>query len=390
SQTDSAWVDVNSGVPAWGPSGQLLTIEVVDDTYALCADGTSVTPMGLQVSAVIDVGPDDVLFVARKHPTQQCVYRWSAEGVTPVSPETGIHSAVRAGSTLISIGTSLDEPQVTATYSTPHGSGVVTSVANIPTLRPQVTVLPGGADDLRVAVVLPSSWQPGIRLPVLMDPYGGPHAQRVLLAEGAFRDSQWFADQGFAVVVVDGRGTPGSPSWERSVRRDLAGVVLDDQVAGLHAAAHAFPDLDLGAVAIRGWSFGGYLAALAVLERPDVFHAAIAGAPVTDWRLYDTAYTERYLGLPAENPEVYEAMSLVSKADKLTRPLQIIHGFADDNVFVANSLQLSQALTEHGRPHQVIPLTGITHMASQEEVAENLMLLQVDFLRQTVGAAELP
>lgn len=227
-------------------------------------------------------------------------------------------------------------------------------------------------------------------LPVLMNPYGGPHGQQVLSAQGIFRDSQWFADQGFAVVVVDGHGTPGNPSWERAVSRGLASTVLQDQVDGLHAAAHAFPDFDLAKVAIRGWSFGGYLAALAVLDRPDVFHAAVAGAPVTDWELYDTAYTERYLGLPDDNPEAYRSVSLLHRAPSLSRPLQIIHGFADDNVYVANSLQLSQVLTQNGRPHQLLPLTGITHMASQEEVAENLLLLQVDFLRQALGVGVSP
>ncbi|MFL6180030.1 MAG: alpha/beta hydrolase family protein, partial [Actinomycetes bacterium] len=141
-------------------------------------------------------------------------------------------------------------------------------------------------------------------------------------------------------------------------------------------------------VAIRGWSFGGYLSALAVIDRPEVFHAAVAGAPVTDWRLYDTGYTERYLGVPDDNDaaslESYERSSLLKRAASLTRPLQIIHGLADDNVFFANSLQLSRVLVENGRPHEVLPLSGITHMATQEEVAENLMLLQVDFLRRAL------
>ena len=115
--------------------------------------------------------------------------------------------------------------------------------------------------------------------------------------------SQWFADQGFAVVVIDGRGIPGrGPAWERTIRGDFATPVLEDQVDALHRAAAIHPDLDLGRVAIRGWSFGGFLAALAVLRRPDVFHAAVAGAPVTDQRLYDTHYMERYLGHPAEEP----------------------------------------------------------------------------------------
>jgi dipeptidyl-peptidase-4 len=137
-----------------------------------------------------------------------------------------------------------------------------------------------------------------------------------------------------------------------------------------------------------------------------VFHAAIAGAPVTDWRLYDTHYTERYLGHPDENPEVYDRCSPVKDAERIAararesgagasggitaRPLLLIHGLADDNVVAAHTLRLSSALLAAGRPHAVLPLSGVTHMASQEEVAENLLLLQVDFLRQALGLAGQP
>jgi dipeptidyl-peptidase-4 len=122
-----------------------------------------------------------------------------------------------------------------------------------------------------------------------------------------------------------------------------------------------------------------------VLRRPDVFHAAIAGAPVTEWRLYDTHYTERYLGDPVERPDVYDASSLLPIADQLTRPLLLIHGLADDNVVAAHTLQLSSALLAAGRPHEVLPLVGITHMTPQEVVAENLLLHQLDFLRRSLG-----
>ncbi len=211
----------------------------------------------------------------------------------------------------------------------------------------------------------------------------------MLAARGAFLTSQWLAEQGFAVLVADGRGTPGrGPRWEREVWHDLAGPVLEDQVDALEAASERCGDLDMGRVAIRGWSFGGYLAALAVLRRPDVFHAAVAGAPVTDWRLYDTHYTERYLGDPAENGQVYDACSLLGEASKLSRPLLLIHGLADDNVVAAHTLRLSSALLAGGRPHAVLPLSGVTHMTPQEEVAENLLLLQVDFLRRALEISE--
>jgi dipeptidyl-peptidase-4 len=170
------------------------------------------------------------------------------------------------------------------------------------------------------------------------------------------------------------------------VHLDLAGPVLEDQVDALHAAVEIEPDLDLTRVAIRGWSFGGYLAALAVLRRPDVFHAAIAGAPSADWAHYDTHYTERYLGRPQDNPEVYAQTSLLDDAPSLRRPLLLIHGLADDNVVAAHTLLLSQRLTAAGRTHSVLPLTGVTHMTPQEEVAENLLLIQLDFLRKALAS----
>jgi dipeptidyl-peptidase-4 len=234
-------------------------------------------------------------------------------------------------------------------------------------------------------VLFPSDHEPGRPLPVLLDPYGGPHFQRVVMSRNAFLEPQWFADQGFAVVVADGRGTPGrGVAWEKSIYLNFAEPVLEDQIEALHGAAAKYQDLDLSRVAIRGWSFGGFLAALAVLRRPDVFHAAVAGAPVTDDRLYDTHYTERYLGHPDENPEAYERNSLMADAPHLRRPLLLIHGLADDNVVAAHTLRLSRALLEAGRPHRVLPLAGITHMTPA--VTEHLLLLQLDFLRDALRA----
>lgn len=167
-----------------------------------------------------------------------------------------------------------------------------------------------------------------------MDPYGGPAMRKVTADQspGAFVP-QWFAEQGCAVLVADGAGTPGrGPAWERAAYLDIAGPALRDQVAALHEAARRERALDRGRVAIRRWSYGGFLAALAVLRCPDVFHAAIAGAPVTDQRLYDTHWRERHLGRPDEHPEAYDRCSLIGEAAALTRPLLLLHGLADDNV----------------------------------------------------------
>ena len=105
---------------------------------------------------------------------------------------------------------------------------------------------------------------------------------------------------------------------------------------------------------------------------------------MTEWRLYDTHYTERYLGDPTTQPDVYDGSSLLPLAGSLSRPLLLIHGLADDNVFAAHTLQLSSRLLAAGRPHEVLPLVGVTHMTPQEVVAENLLLHQLDFLRRSL------
>ncbi len=262
----------------------------------------------------------------------------------------------------------------------------VRSHAARPELAFRVEPIELGRRRIPAALVLPSSHAGG-SLPVLLDPYGGPHAQRNVRRLDAFATSQWFAEQGFAVLIADPRGTPArGPAWEHAVAGDLGRVALEDQVEVLEAAGERFDFLDLDRVGIRGWSFGGYLAALAVLEQPERFHAAVAGAPVTDWRLYDTHYTERYLGHPDTYPEAYERSSLLGRAASLRRPLLLVHGLADDNVVAAHTLQLSRALLEAGRPHAVLPLSGVTHMTPQEAVAENLLRLQVDFLHRALEA----
>jgi len=165
------------------------------------------------------------------------------------------------------------------------------------------------------------------------------------------------------VVSADGRGTPNrGRAWERAIRGSLADVPLRDQVAALQALGARHPELDLGRVAIMGWSFGGHMAALAVARRGDVFHAAVAGAPVADWLEYDTHYTERYLGLPADNPAGYRDGSALGHAAGIRRPILIIHGTADDNVYFDHSLKLVEVLFKAGAPFEFLPLVGHTHL----------------------------
>jgi dipeptidyl-peptidase-4 len=396
--TDPVWLEVVPGVPARTGSGALVRTfdDPGTDTRRLVVDGTPVTPGGLQVRGVLDVDGETVLFSASQEPTEVHVYLydrtadphdrggWGA--LTRLTEGPGVFSGRRSGGVTVLTGSRLDRPGVTTTV---NGSEIA-SRAETPVITPSVELLRAGEREIRTAVLLPSGWEPGAGpLPVLMDPYGGPHAQRVLAVQRAYCEAQWLADQGFAVVIADGRGTPArGPAWERAVHGDFVTAVLEDQITALEEAARRHPDaLDLGRVGIRGWSFGGWLAALAVLRRPDVFHAAVAGAPVTDWRLYDTHYTERYLGHPNEEPDNYVHNSLLADAAKLERPLMLIHGLADDNVVAAHTLRLSSALVAAGRPHTVLPLSGVTHMTPQEVVAENLLHLQVEFLRRSLETA---
>ncbi|MEU7858975.1 DPP IV N-terminal domain-containing protein [Nonomuraea sp. NPDC049141] len=388
--TDPAWVDIVTGVPAHLDDGSLVWVASADGGNRLFVGDRAVTPPTLQVRAVLDVDHDSVLFSASGDPTEIQLWTWDGHSLLPVSTRSGVFSGRMSGGVGVLTEQSLDTEGVSTTVVRRDGMAIpIPSMAEPPGLDLRVSLGRSGRRELSTAVVLPSWHEQGSRkLPVLMDPYGGPHAQRVLNRRGGYLESQWFAEQGFAVIVADGRGTPGrGPAFERAVLNDLATPALEDQIDALQGVAEQYPnDLDLTKVAIRGWSFGGFLAALAVLRRPDVFHAAVAGAPVTDWRLYDTCYTERYLGHPDEQPDVYDNSSLFGDAAKLERPLLLIHGLADDNVVAAHTLRLSSALLAAGRQHSVLPLSGVTHMTPQEVVAENLLLLQVEFLKRSLGA----
>ena len=398
-QHDDNWIELVSGVPCLTPDGRLLTTidEMQSDTRRLAVNAVPISPPGLQLRSVLSVDEHGALIQASGvDPTSLQLLRvgWDA-AVTELSSGPGVHSGAAAGGTTVVSSATLrmDGSRVTV-QADGIEVGVLQRLTESPGLTPEVRLLRTGEREVATAVLFPREHRQGTtRLPVLMAPYGGPHAQLVLQHRRGFLQAQFLADQGFCVIVADGRGTPGrGPAWEKAIRDEFAAVTLQDQLDALAGVADRFPgDVDDSRVGILGWSYGGYLSALAVLARPDVFRAAVAGAPVTDWRLYDTFYTERYLGHPAENPPVYQRNSLLEVASRplnagtRTPALLILHGMVDDNVVVAHTLRLSSALLAAGRPHAVLPLTGVTHMTPQEQLAENLLRLQVEFLRASLA-----
>jgi dipeptidyl-peptidase 4 len=374
-QRDECWVQLIPGLPARTASGALVAHADRGDTRHLTVDGVPVTPAGLELREVLGVDGDEVLFTASGEPAETHLWTYRAGGgIRRLSTEPGMHSGLCQGGTLVHVARGADRPGGQASVLRAGQPPVpVVSLAESPVLDVHATRLALGPRELRAVLYLPSWYRPGRgRLPVLADPYGGAGRQRVTaeLDLGSLV-SQWFAEQGFAVLVADGSGTPGrGPGWEREVYGDLYGPVLRDQVAAVQEAARLYPDLDLGRVGIRGWSFGGSLAVWAVLHRPDVFQVALAGAGVTDQRLYNAYWRERSLGHPGQFPGRYEALSLLRAAPKLTRPLLLMHGLADTNVYPVNTLRLSSALQAAGRPHEVLLLPGVGHQAMGDPVTE--------------------
>ena len=390
--TDEQFVEVIPGQPRW-VGNELLTVQDnrLTDTREVHIDGQCISPIGLQIMSIVDAGEDYVDAIATSNAIDRTVVRINRDGNVQQLTEDGLASSTAvtkttAGELRIIVQSNLKQHE--RSYALLRDAQVVhlfDSHAEQPNVTARVAVLKTGTHQVNTAVLFPTNHQMGsTRLPVLLRPYGGPHGAQVLNGATNYAEDQWFADQGFVVIIADGRGTPGrGPMWDHSIYKNFVEPVLDDQhQAVLDVARHYPNDVDVHRVGITGWSFGGYLAALAVLERPEAFHAAVAGAPVTDWKLYDTAYTERYLGHPDDDPEVYLRHSLLEQSTNLQRPLLLIHGLADDNVVAAHTLQLSSHLLAHKGEHSVLPLSGVTHMTPQEVVSENLALQTVAFFRK--------
>jgi dipeptidyl-peptidase 4 len=394
-ETDERWVELVEGAPARLRDGRLVTVVVGEGRRRVSVDGAVVTPAGLHVLDLV-AADDAVWFRATDDdPTQTHVW-CVVPGDEPrrVTREPGEHIAAVGGGVIALKSYLEDEQHPRVLIRRGDGNELeIVGRAEEPVIDPRPRYASLGERALRAALVLPGGEEPddGVRLPVLLSPYGGPHHREVVRTRGAYREAQYFADRlRAAVLVIDGRGTPGRDvPWEQAVYRDFT-VTLEDQIEGLQAALATWPFLDGSRVAMRGWSFGGWLSAAAVTYRPDAVHAAVAGAPVTDFTLYDTHYTERYLGTPHADPDAYRRGNVIADTASLTRPLLLIHGLADDNVLAANTLRYSAALFEAGIHHDLVLLPNASHIGGSGTLVTARYLAELDFLHRALGASSAP
>ncbi|MGH8308386.1 MAG: S9 family peptidase [Steroidobacteraceae bacterium] len=220
---------------------------------------------------------------------------------------------------------------------------------------------------LHYQILKPSNLAAGKRYPVIVDVYGGPGYQRVRNAWGGYPRSnegffrQLLAQDGYVVFTLDNRGSGfRGVAFESPLYRKMGSVEVEDQVAGVEFL-RTLPYVDPARIGIFGWSYGGYMALMCSMQAPDAFAAAVAGAPVTDWSLYDTHYTERFMEPPQSNPEGYAAGNVLTHAQKLASPLLLVHGMADDNVLFSHSTTLYKRLQDLGKPFDVMSYPGGKH-----------------------------
>jgi dipeptidyl-peptidase-4 len=382
-EKDAAWLNLDhKPMPVWLKDGrQFLWTTERNGAWQVelhSADGAlvrAVTPVDFQLDQLIDVNDADRSIVVAGGPDsrERHLFRFSLDAKAEpqqLTKDKGRHDAVfgEAKEQFLHRFDLLDGRAGWEVLQASSGNkvGALPSVAERPSSLPKVELIrTEGSRAMDAAIVRPRDFKKGNRYPVILDVYAGPGHKQVIAQPDRYMIDQWMADRGYIVVAIDGRGTPGhGREWERAIRGNLIDVALTDQIAGLEALAKHEPAMDLKRVGVVGWSFGGYFSAMAVMQKPDIFRCAVVGAPVVTWENYDTYYTERYLGLPSENADGYRASSVLTYASELRRPLLLIHGLTDDNVYAQHSMQLSDALFNAGKAFNFLPLLG-THMVSE-------------------------
>lgn len=239
-------------------------------------------------------------------------------------------------------------------------------------------------DVLNWSMHLPANFDPSKKWPVIVYVYGGPGVQVVSRTWGS-NTSQLHAARGYIVFSIDNRGTPNrGRSFERAISRKLGGPEVEDQLAGL-AFLKAQTYVDSSRIGVWGWSYGGYMALRLATEAPDAFAAYASGAPVTDWALYDTHYTERFMGKPQDEADAYTRSSVLPRLKEVKRPLLILHGMADDNVTFDNATQAFDILQAASVPFESMVYPGQKHGIREKGRAKHVQLTILNFFDRNLG-----
>ncbi|WP_141735321.1 S9 family peptidase [Oligoflexus tunisiensis] len=403
-ETDAAWVDIDRSVPLWLPNKQGFIwssertgpkrLELHDESGRFLR---MLSPENLHVRGVLGASADGqtVYYEAAADSVASQIYatRIQDGSTQPVLQQEGGSAAVtsRFHEQLFAARVTTlqgDDKTIVRTW-TDDKEQVLPSAAAEPVMKTNATIVRIGPQEIRTIIIRPSNFDPKKKYPVLEHAYGGPGSLQVRASGRPYLEDQVLADALQTVVVrMDTRGTPDrGRDWEKAIFKKFGSLPVEEHAEALKLLCREYPELDANRIGVFGWSYGGYFAAYAVLARPDVYKAGVAGAPPVDWLDYDTAYTERYLGLPEKDKDAYASSSLLTllqpeRRSKTPRPLLVIHGTADDNVFFFNSMKLVDSLERAAWPYEFLPLMGQTHMISDAELDARRFERTLHFFRQ--------
>ena len=328
-------------------------------------------------------------------PLETQFYSVSLDGSTKqrLTPEKGIHSVKLSPSCQYWTDSfsNLTTPPRTTLYGPDHREVRVlrkpdASLADWDLQTPEIHSFktPDGVL-LYGRLIKPVGFSAGRKYPVVVEVYGGPHAQSVRESWLGLTWEQALAQRGFVVWQVDNRGSFGrGHKFESAVFRKLGERELADQLTGLDYL-HSLGFTDPKKVGLYGWSYGGFMTLYSLVNAPDRFQAGVSGAPVTSWRTYDSIYTERYMGLPQENPEAYDRTSPITRAGELQANLLMVHNVEDDNVHFQNTMRMAAALEKAGKKFSMLVYPQRTHGVTGPEHRQMLQSI-TDFLEQALEA----
>ena len=377
-EQDSYWINVNDDFRFLNKGRQFLWGSERDGyhhLYLYSVDDKRVTQLTKgewEVTAVAGVNEEtrEVFFVSTEQsPLERQLYRVRLDGKQKqrLSGGKGTHNISMGPTTeyYMDTASSLATPP-RRTLHERDGSQIAVYKEAVPSdleiLPTEIVELKSSDGALLYArMIKPAGFSPEKKYPVIVTIYGGPHAQSVLDAWHGANFDQVLAQKGYLIWQLDNRGSSGRGHlWESKIYHETGAQELKDQLEGIHYL-ETLGFADMTRIGISGWSYGGYMTLYTLANAPNVFRAGIAGAPVTDWRNYDTIYTERYMGLPEENPEGYKRSSPQTNAADIKARLLILHNIEDDNVHFQNTIQMARALEIAGKQFQMLVYPQKSH-----------------------------